>query len=130
MVATIKTQSASALLRNNLLNLEALNSRYAQEWDFLRTNPETTALEARSLGYLAENEVALRLSIGDVADPPPSAGSRISFESESLLTEKSIKHFALFLTIASAAAGFVFRLNAGSSRKQNHREIRVHVATR
>lgn len=129
IVSTKNTQAASAAMRENLLNLQSLNSAYASEWDILRTSPEATALEARSLGYLAENEVVIRLSIEGGPAVPPSAGSRISFEPESPLSEKSIKHIALFMSLLSAIMGLVVRLNL-PLMKYHHREIRTHAAAR
>lgn len=129
-VATRKTQVSSAVMRNNLVNLVALNSAYSKEWEILRTNPDSTALEARSLGYLAENEIAIRLFVVDVTAEPPSAGFRISFEPESLLAENSIKNITLLFSLFSAVLGFALHLNVHSIKKYGHREIRTHVASR
>jgi hypothetical protein len=126
----METQAVSATMRKNLTDLESLNSMYSREWDVLRTSAETTALESRSLGYLAENEVVIRLSIADEPVVPPTAGSRISFEPESLMIEKTIKHSALFITLFSIITGIAVRLNSVMMKKHSHREIRTHAAAR
>jgi len=130
LVATKKIQAATAVMQSNLVNLEYLNSTFSKEWDILQKSSEITALEARSLGYLAENEVAIRLSIGDGPDSPSSAGFRISFEPDSLMTENSIKNIALFLTALFAIIGFVFRLALPFVGIDRHREIRTQSAAR
>jgi cell division protein FtsB len=129
IVATRETQAASAAMRKNLDNLVALNTTYAKEWEVLRTNPASTALEARSLGYLAENEIAVRLSVDGATAEPPSAGLRISFEPHSLMAENSIKNITLLISLVSAVLGFASRLNVLSIKKYRHREIRTHVAS-
>lgn len=130
MVATRETQAASAEMRKNLVNLVSLNSMYAKEWEVLRTNPDSTALEARSLGYLAGNEIAIRLSVDTTTVAPPTAGFRISFEPDSILAEKNIKNYALLVSLFSVVLGFAWHLNVLSIKKYPHREMRTHVASR
>lgn len=129
IVATKKTHAAVAVMHENLLNLASLNSTYTKEWEILRTNKESTALEARSLGYLAENEVVIRLSIGDEPSLPPSAGSRLTFESESLMGEKNIKVFSLLIASFYALIGFTVSLKKHKLKNQHHRLIRTHSAS-
>jgi len=130
LLVTMETQAASAIMKKNLIGLETLNTRYAQEWDLLRINPETTALEARSLGYLAENEVAIRLSLGNGPISPASAGFRVNFEPESLLSEKTIKYMAGFLTLIVAILGTAVRWKLLTIKGTRQREIRLHAASR
>lgn len=130
IVATMKTQVAADEMRQNLLNLETLNSAYAKEWEVLRNIPETTALEARSLGYLAENEVVIRLSIGAGSTVPPSPGSRISFEPQSIISEQSVKYLSCLFALISVILDVAYRLYSSPANKYRQREIRAHAASR
>lgn len=130
LVATQKTKDASHIMRENLNNLENLNATYANDWEILRTNPDAIVLEARSLGYIAGNEIAIRLSVSDEPAVPDSAGTRISFNSESLLAEKKIKDIALLVGLFSAIVVFALRLKKLPLKNKFYREIRTQAASR
>ncbi len=56
-----RLESERARIRANLDELERLNASLARRAESLATDPETQALEARSLGYIRPGEKVLRI---------------------------------------------------------------------
>jgi len=63
MSATRELERSAAAMRVNLAALEDLNDELGRRWNGLRSDPVTIALEGRSLGFLAADEVAIRLPV-------------------------------------------------------------------
>jgi len=125
LVSTMKIASATEGMRRNASELSSLNARYSAEWESLRTESEATVLEARSLGYLADNEVAVRLSVSAPESVPPSAGKRLSYEPVTALPEGRIKGLAALAGLLTAVAGMALR-----SARPRQREILTQEASR
>lgn len=85
-----------------------LRTRYEQleaEWRSLREDPERIAVEGRSLGYLAGDEVALRLRPRPSASVEPRGpGEMIAFEAPAALGDREAKAYALSGGLIAAAA--------------------------
>ncbi|GAB1433498.1 hypothetical protein MASR2M29_21240 [Spirochaetota bacterium] len=112
-LASIKASSASGKMIGNIQSLSELNEKYYQEYLAINNNPAAQALEARSLGYLADGEVALRINIKTPLISPEEPGSIIYYEAFSILTEKKIK----ILSALSAIPLFILGIFLRNHRK-------------
>jgi len=130
LVAVMEAQAAAERMQRNLTVLSSLNADYSAEWEGLRTRPEATVLEARSLGYLADNEVAVRLAVTQDRAEPPSPGSRLSYEPDIIVSEPRIKQLAGIAALVAAIVGLTIRLKPWNGQKRRQREILAHVAAR
>jgi len=125
LASAMKVASATERMRRNASELSSLNARYSAEWESLRTESEAAVLEARSLGYLADDEVAVRLSVGTPDFVPPTAGERLSYQPQSVLSERRIKEIAALAGLLTVVAGMAIRL-----AKPRQREILTQEASR
>ncbi|MDX9897603.1 MAG: hypothetical protein RBT62_01670 [Spirochaetia bacterium] len=130
ILASRKALEASMSMRENLSHLAAMNSSFSAEWEALKTSPEAIALEARSLGYLADDEIAVRLPDAALTIVPPNAGKRIEYEPQSILSEADAKGMALIIALMTAIAGLGMRLLRRASPAIVQRDIRTHEALR
>jgi hypothetical protein len=121
----MKVATATEYMKQNAAELSSLNARYSSEWESLRTEAEATVLEARSLGYLADDEVVVRLSVAAPEFVPPSAGKRLSYEPVSVLSEGRVKELAAVAALLTVIAGMALRL-----AKPRQREILTQEASR
>ena len=117
-------------MERNLAVLSSLNETYTREWNALKTIPESTALEARSLGYVAEDEVVVRLSVTTVEPTPPSPGERLTYEREVVIPEARIKKISLIIALATAALGLLLRFFPPNGITKRQRDILVQIASR
>ncbi len=108
IAATAYARASTEAMSENLIYLEEMNAAYSQRWQALRADPASIALEGRSLGYLARNEVALRLSIKPSLAVPSGPGERIVYMPRESMADLDAKILALSLGfIACAAYGIV-----------------------
>jgi hypothetical protein len=108
LIATAYAGESTRAMAVNLASLEELNAAYSQLWQALRADPDSIALEGRSLGYLAQNEVALRLSIKPSPAAPSGPGERIVYLPRQSMSDLDAKILALSLGfIACAAFGII-----------------------
>lgn len=129
VLALREAQSSERSMRNNLETLVALHDSFATEWEALQTVPEMTALEARSLGYIAADETVVRTSLPAAAPTPPSPGKRIAFEPGAGVAVSRIQELSAIAALATMVAALGARLlKARGSR--NQREILLHDASR
>ncbi|MBU0928783.1 MAG: hypothetical protein KKA67_13625 [Spirochaetes bacterium] len=120
-------------MRDNVEALSSLNAGFASEWDGLRNVPLTTALEARSLGYLARDEVAIRLSLAADAPNPPSPGTLVAYEAGQALSERMMKELAGIAALFTAILGLAMKAakpRADRAKRAFQREILVQEASR
>jgi len=130
LVAIMEAQAAAERMQRNLTVLSSLNAGYAAEWEGLRTRPEATVLEARSLGYLADDEVAVRLALTQERSDPPSPGTRLSYEPAIMISEPRIKQLAGIAALVAVIVGLALRLKPWHGLKHRQREILAHAAAR
>lgn len=91
-------------MRANVDELRSRYERFEAEWRSLREDPARIAIEGRSLGYLAEDEVALRLRPRRSAAADPSGpGEAVSFEQPNALGDGEAKAYALSGGLIAAA---------------------------
>lgn len=130
MLASRKALEVSIHMRQNLHELADMNSLFTAQWEALKTSPEAIALEARSLGYLADDEIVVR--IPDATSPvvPPSAGRRLEYESQAVLTESGAKALACIVALVTAILGLMIRLYRRRAPGHIHRDILAHEALR
>jgi len=129
ILALRQAQAAELSMQSNLKSLEALHESYATEWTGLKSVPEMTALEARSLGYIAGDEVVVRMPFPAAPHTPPSPGERISFEPHAPVSMSRIQELSAMAALATMIMALGARLVAGRSVR-NQREILLHDASR
>jgi len=128
VLAVHEADSAALRMKENLSALSSLHSRYVEEWQSLSADTESKALEARSLGYIADGEIIIRLLTENKDPVPPSAGERISYEPSVQLTESGIKQIALVSSLITALFGMLMHIL--NSRDHRQRETLVQEASR
>ena len=128
LIATEKANESVGQMRRNVSVLQSINTAYTVEWEAMSDLPESSALEARSLGYLAIDEVAIRLSVPNAEPRPASPGERLVYEPVALIDEGSIKEIAAGVALLALVAGMALRLRKPAERHQ--REILVQEASR
>jgi hypothetical protein len=117
-------------MRQNLEVLSSMNAAYTDELSGLQSRPEATALEARSLGYLSDDETAVRLSVIPEREAPPSPGTRLSYQSTSIMSDARIKEVAGLAMLVAMIAGLLIKYAAPRSPKYRQRDILVQDASR
>lgn len=128
-----RANEMAATMRANIDELSERNERYAAELESLRAAPESTALEGRSLGYLAADEVAIRLDLVSEPAAPAEAGRMLEYAPAPTLEEPRIKDIAALAGVAALLAGLTLRAarSARPARKGvGQREILVQEASR
>lgn len=130
LIATGRAMESAGLMNSNIAILRTLNETYAGEWEALSSVAETTALEARSLGYLADDEVAIRLSVPRNPPVPASPGERIVYEARSVIDEAAVKEISAIVAFIALAAGMVLRVLRHEPSSRRQREILVQEASR
>jgi hypothetical protein len=95
LAATAYARASTLAMAENLASLEELNAAYSQRWQALRADPDSIALEGRSLGYLAQDEVALRLSLKPSPAVPSGPGERIVYLPRASMSDLDAKILAL-----------------------------------
>ncbi len=128
LIATRRANESAGRMDRNISVLQSINTTYTVEWEAMSDLPESTALEARSLGYLAVDEVAIRLSVPDAEPLPSSPGERLVYEPVTIIDEGSVKEIAAGVALLALVAGMALRLRKPAARRQ--REILVHEASR
>ena len=130
IVATRKAFDAAKRMNGNIATLSSLNEAYSAEWDALSNVAESTALEARSLGYLAGDEVVIRLSVPAGSPEPASPGERLVYEPEPTIDESTMKKIAVAVALAVFALGTIMRFFPANGAPRHHRDILVQEASR
>lgn len=129
ILALRQAQAAELSMQSNLRSLEALHESYATEWAGLESVPEMTALEARSLGYIAGDEVVVRMPFAAAPHVPPSPGERVSFEPHAPVSMSRIQELSAMAALVTMIMALGARLVAGRGVR-NQREILLHDASR
>lgn len=129
ILALRQAQLTELSMRDNLRSLEALHESFATEWAALESVPEMTALEARSLGYIAGDEVVVRMPFAATPPSPPSPGNRISFEPHVPVSVSRIQELSAMAAMATMVVSLGVKLLSGRGAR-HQREILVHEASR
>lgn len=104
LAATAYARLSTGAMAENLVYLEELNADYSLRWQALRADPDSIAIEGRSLGYIAQDEVALRLSIKPALSAPSGPGERIVYLPRDAMSDLDAKILALSLGFIACAA--------------------------
>jgi len=131
------SKTATAMLEN-IDNLEKLNSEYSLEWTALRSDANLTAVQGRSLGFIASDEVVVRLALPLMDEPPVFIGERVLYEPAFSLRELVIRVVSLYTWICFLLAGFARKMFSYRKRQgerpnrvlRPQREMRVQEASR
>ncbi|MDX9958901.1 MAG: septum formation initiator family protein [Spirochaetia bacterium] len=136
--ATAQARQAASAMLTNIDQLEKLNMEYSLEWNALRSDAELIAVQGRSLGFIANDEIVVRLVLPGTKESPVFTGDRVLYDPAKSLTEPGIRAASLYLWLCIVLAGLARRL-FGHHRNQGYRterilrsqrEIRVQEASR
>lgn len=116
LIATRSAYASAGRMGRNIAELQSINTAYTLEWEAMSALPESSALEARSLGYLAVDEVAIRLSVPSSEPSPASPGDRLVHEPVTVLDEASIRKIAAGLALLVLVSGMVLKLRKPGPR--------------
>lgn len=126
-LATRRAEKSASLMRDNIDSLARRNAELSEEWKAFTEGWEEAALEARSLGYLGEDEVAIRLSVGRQERAPERPGEILFYERAVVLEDIRCKELAT----AVAALWFLGGLASKALRRKDpHRAILAQDASR
>lgn len=136
--ATALAKEASSAMHRNLDFLEKLNADLALEWQALRNDSDITAIQGRSLGFIAKDEVVVRVALPSVKAGPPFIGERVVYTPGQFMPIDQIRLATMYTWLLLLAIGLGRKLfqgrkrewNQGSRRSTVHREIRVQDASR
>ena len=79
----------------NLASLEALHERAQSRLESAQSDPETLAMEALSLGYVAEGEVVVRIGFPESAPSLQELGNLVAYEAPKGVDDMTLKTIAL-----------------------------------
>jgi cell division protein FtsB len=136
--ALAQAEKAAAAMHLNIEFLENLNGEYALEWQALRSDAGLTALQGRSLGFIASDEVVVRVALPAPKTNPASIGERVLFVPGRSLPMAGIRLAALYVWLFLVLSGLVLKLldsrksrgGLKPSETQSQREIRDQTASR
>jgi cell division protein FtsB len=135
---TAQANNTAAAMLRNIDMLEKLNTGYSLEWNALRSDPDLTAVQGRSLGFIADDEVVVRLALPVSIEPPEFIGERVLYEPAKSLTEPGIRVASAYIWLFIVLAGLVHKIY-GYRKHQTcrpgrfmrpQREMRVQEASR
>jgi len=118
-------------MRNNLESLTVKNKIFSHELEELHKLPEPIALEARSLGYIANNEIVVRIASAQpvpvfTADP----GTMVVYQKDSSLNDVEIKGIAMVMTCITGLAMLVLYIFTSGKRQPLQRATLAHDESR
>lgn len=79
----------------NLASLEALHERAQSRLQSAQSDPETLAMEALSLGYVAEGEVVVRIGFPEGDPSLQELGTLVAYEAPNGVDDMTLKTIAL-----------------------------------
>ena len=126
-----RAASSADAMRENLGQLTEKNSKYAQELEHLHSLPESAALEARSLGYIADNEMVVRMpSATHALVPSPNPGRLVIYLKNPTLRDDSIKQLSIFITIMATVTALLLKFLLADKWRLDQRASLTHEASR
>ncbi len=139
---TAQAKETAVSMHENIDFLEKLNAEYSIEWNALRSDPGLTAVQGRSLGFIAGDEVVVRIALPVKYEAPVFIGERVLYVPSSSLPELGIKAGAFYFWLFILLAGLVrkllcerkqhvqFRKEGSPGVMHAQREMRVQEASR
>lgn len=94
-------------MRENLIRLESLNAEAQARRDSALSDPQTLALEARSLGYVGPGQVVVRLGFPEASPEPRDLGTLVPFAQPRGMEDSELKVISLAAALLTAFAGFL-----------------------
>jgi hypothetical protein len=123
--------SSADAMRVNLDQLTGMNTMYALELDQLHSLPESTALEARSLGYIADNEMVVRMTAASPESvPSPNPGRLVIYSKDPALRDISIKRLSILMTVLASVAVLGMKFLLADKWRTGHRASLTQEASR
>jgi hypothetical protein len=123
--------STTDLMRGNLGILAEKNANFTRELDALHTLPESISLEARSLGFIANDETVIRIPSNPESPPEsPAAGEMVVYRRQPSMMDADVKKVSIFVTMVATLAAFALRLLVSNKLPPDHRASLVHEASR
>lgn len=113
LVVTARAEESVAAMQKNMEFLEKLNKGYASEWNALRSDASLTAVQGRSLGFIASDEVVVRVALPAPTTSPAFIGERVLFVPGPSMTIAGIRLASLFVWLGTLLAGLGFKLLGG-----------------
>jgi cell division protein FtsB len=120
LVAMGYAQDSIDSMRQNITVLTNLNNALHDEWQILRTDPEAVVLAGRSLGYLAHDEIAVRLNLANGPRQSANTGEQILHTPGMSLSPPHAMTIATGLWLFAALTGAVLRLGRGRLPRQRN----------
>lgn len=105
-----QAQEAAAAMQKNIAFLENLHGEYALQWQALRSDPGLTAVQGRSLGFIASDEVVVRLALPVTKTDPAFIGERVLFEPGRSFSATEIRLASLYVWLFLVLAGLALKL--------------------
>ena len=138
MLFRSQAEETAAAMKQNIIFLENLNGTYAGEWQALRSDPGLTAVQGRSLGFIASDEVVVRVALPAAKSDPAFIGERVLFVPGRSLPAGRIRLATLYSWLFLVLSGLVLKLFGDRKSREAHlpfkgraqREIRDQEASR
>ncbi len=104
-------------MRENLARLESLNAEARARKDSALSDPESLALEARTLGYVGPGQVVVRLGFPEPSPEPGDLGTLVPFAPPRGMEDAELKAASLAAALVAAFAGFLVQWDRRASRR-------------
>jgi len=118
-------------MEKNIQALAGIHTGLSEDFTALNEHWSAAALEARSLGFLAEGETAVRLSMGsstvEARAKPTSPGSIVYYEAPAAMSDAAVKELSGLAALAWMLACLAYK---AFRRKGSQRAILVQDASR
>lgn len=122
---TAQAEESAAAMHRNIDFLEKLNVEYALQWNALRNDASLTALQGRSLGFIANDEVVVRVALPAVATDPAFIGDRVLFVPGRSFPMSGIKLATLYVWLFLVLAGLFHRFFGPRSHRRGKDPRRI-----
>jgi cell division protein FtsB len=122
--ATAQAEHTAAAMLRNIDLLEKLNIEYSLEWNALRSDADLTAVQGRSLGFIADDEIVVRLAFPVTGESPVFIGERVLYEPADSMREPGIRAASLYIWLCTVLAGIARRL-FGYRKQQDYRSDHI-----
>lgn len=103
-------------MRENLSSLEALNAEARARKDSALSDPESLALEARSLGFVGSDQVVVRLGFPEGTTSPRDLGTLVPYVPPRGLEDSQLKAVSLASALCAAFVGLLMGPGRRGSR--------------
>jgi hypothetical protein len=94
-------ESCVRQMGENITVLENLHEESQSHLDAAQSDPDTLALEALSLGYVAEGEVIVRIGFPETNPSPPNQGTLVPYKAPKGVDDTVLKTIALVTALCA-----------------------------